>query len=54
MRDFVAERIAIATCSEIVRSLGGEDVTTRRLIEDIPAKEQERADDLSSLLARMK
>lgn len=52
--DLVAERIAIETYSEIVRWLGDKDVTTRRLIEEILAKEEEHADDLSSLLARMK
>lgn len=52
--NLVAERIAIETYSEIVRWLGDKDVTTRRLIEEILEKEEEHADDLSSLLARMK
>ena len=52
--DLVAERIAIETYSEIVRWLGDKDVTTRRLIEEILEKEEEHAEDLSSLLARVK
>jgi bacterioferritin len=51
--DLVAERIAVATYSEIVRWLGNEDPTTRRIIETILAKEEEHADDLAKLLARL-
>jgi bacterioferritin len=51
--DLIAERIAIATYSEIVRWLANEDPTTRRLIEELLAKEEEHADDLAKLLARM-
>lgn len=50
--NLVAERIAIATYSEVVRWLGDRDVTTRRLIEDILAQEEEHADDLANLMAR--
>jgi bacterioferritin len=48
--DLVAERIAVATYSEIVRWLASDDPTTRRIIEEILAKEEEHADDLSKLL----
>ena len=51
--DLVAERIAIATYSEIVRWLGNEDPTTRRLVETILAKEEEHADDMAKLLVRI-
>jgi bacterioferritin len=51
--DLVAERIAISTYSEIVRWLGSEDPTTRRIIETILAKEEEHADDLAKLLVRL-
>lgn len=51
--DLVAERIAIATYSEIVRWLANEDPTTRRLMEDLLAKEEEHADDLANLLVRI-
>ena len=48
--DLVAERIAISSYNEIIRWLGDKDVTTRRLIEDILAVEEEHADDLLTLL----
>jgi bacterioferritin len=48
--DLVAERIAIASYNEIIRWLGDKDVTTRRLMEDILAVEEEHADDLLTLL----
>jgi bacterioferritin len=50
--DLIAERIAIESYSEIVRFLGNDDSTTRRLMEEILAKEEEHANDLSDLLAR--
>ena len=49
--DLVAERIAIQSYSEIIRWLGDKDTTTRRMIEDILAMEEEHANDLLSLLA---
>ena len=49
--DLVAERIAIESYQEIVRWLGDKDTTTRRLMEEILAVEEEHADDLLSLLA---
>ena len=48
--DLVAERIAIASYSEIVRWLGDKDITTRRLMETILAVEEEHADDLLTFL----
>jgi bacterioferritin len=51
--DLVAERIAIESYSEIIRFLGHDDPTTRRLMEDILAKEEEHANDLSDLLSRV-
>ncbi len=51
--DLIAERIAVATYSEIVRWLGNDDPTTRRLIEELLAKEEEHADDMAKLLARV-
>lgn len=49
--DLVAERIAIESYAEMVRYLGEDDPTSRRLLEEILAKEEEHADDLASLLA---
>lgn len=48
--DLVAERIAIETYGEIVRWLGDRDPTTRRMIEQILATEEDHADDMASLL----
>ncbi len=47
--DLVAERIAIESYGEIVRYLGTKDPTTRRLMEQILAKEEEHAEDLRTL-----
>jgi bacterioferritin len=52
--DLVAERIAIASYSEIVRWLGDSDPTTRRMIEQILEVEEEHADDLVTLLQDLK
>ena len=49
--DLVAERIAIESYSEIIRWLGDNDPTTRRMMEEILAVEEEHADDLLSFLA---
>jgi bacterioferritin len=51
--DLVAERIAIETYSEIVRWLGEDDPTTRKLIEDILKVEEEHANDMVDLLSRV-
>lgn len=52
--DLVAERVAIESYREIVEWLRGKDPTTRRMMEEILAVEEEHAEDLSSLLAGMK
>jgi bacterioferritin len=51
--DLIAERVAIASYSEIIAWLGASDVTTRRLMEDILAVEEEHADDLLTFLKQM-
>jgi bacterioferritin len=48
--DLIAERIAIDSYREMVNYLGAEDSTTRRMLEEILAKEEEHADDLANLL----
>ena len=48
--DLVAERIAIDSYGEMIRYLGNNDPTTRRMLEGILAMEEEHADDLASLL----
>lgn len=52
--DLVAERIAIDSYGEMIKYLGDKDVTTRRMLEDILAMEEEHADDLSSMLEGLK
>ena len=52
--DLVAERIAIESYREIAVWLHGKDSTTKRMIEEILAVEEEHADDINSLLAGMK
>jgi len=51
--DLVAERIAIESYGEIVRWFGDKDPTSRRLMEDILAKEEEHAEDMKSLIERV-
>jgi bacterioferritin len=48
--DLVAERIAIESYGEIIRYVGSGDPTTRRVLEEILADEEDHAEDLSSLL----
>ena len=48
--DLVAERIAIDSYRELITYLGDQDPTTRRLMEQILAVEEEHADDLVDLL----
>jgi len=52
--NLVAERIAIESYTEFVRYLGDADPTTRRLIEEILANEEEHADDLKTLMERFR
>jgi bacterioferritin len=51
--DLIAERIAIESYSEIVRWLGDNDPTTRKILEDILKVEEDHAEDMRSLLAKM-
>jgi bacterioferritin len=51
--DLVAERIVIQTYSEVIRWLGNDDPTTRRMVEQILGQEEEHADDLRSLLEEL-
>lgn len=48
--NLVAERIAIDSYREMVQYLGDADPTTRRMLEEILAVEEEHADDLAELL----
>jgi bacterioferritin len=48
--DLIAERIAVESYTEIVRWFGDRDPTSRRMMEEILAKEEEHADDMATLL----
>jgi len=52
--DLVAERIAIDSYGEAIAYVGADDPTTRRVLEGILAVEEEHADDLRSLLDRLR
>jgi bacterioferritin len=51
--DLVAERIAIESYTEIIRFLGDNDSTSRRLMEAILAKEEEHAEDMLTLIEKV-
>jgi len=48
----VAERIAIDSYRQMIEYISGDDPTTKRMLEEITAKEEEHAEDLASLLAK--
>ena len=48
--DLIAERIAIESYTEMIRWFGDKDPTSRRMMEQILAVEEEHADDMSTLL----
>ena len=48
--NLIAERIAIESYREMSAFVGEQDTTTRRMLEEILASEEEHAEDLSSLL----
>ncbi len=49
--NLVAERVAIESYSQMVALIGDKDPTTRRLLEDILADEQQHAEELKGWLA---
>jgi bacterioferritin len=51
--NLVAERIAIDSYREMVHYMGSQDPTTRRMLEEILAVEEEHADELSDLLQNL-
>lgn len=51
--DLVAERIAVESYSEIIRYLGDNDPTSRRMMEEILANEEEHAEDLKTLIEKI-
>jgi len=51
--NLVAERIAIDSYREMINYIGNKDTTTKRMLENILAMEEEHADDLVGLLEKM-
>lgn len=51
--NLVAERIAISTYTEIINYIGNDDITTRRMLEEILASEEEHAEDMATLLEQL-
>lgn len=50
--NLIAERIAIDSYRQMIEYIGEQDSTTRRLLEEILAVEEEHADDMSDFLAK--
>lgn len=50
--NLVAERVAIDIYREFIQYLGNDDPTTRKVIEEILAVEEEHAEDMSTLLTQ--
>lgn len=48
--NLVAERVAVETYRQMIRLIGDKDPTTRRMLEDILADEEEHADEMADLL----
>ncbi len=48
--DLVAERVAVETYRQMIQLIGDKDPTTKRLLEDILADEEEHADELADWL----
>ena len=51
--DLVAERVAIESYSEMIRYFGEKDPTSRRLMEEILANEEEHAEDMRTLIEQL-
>lgn len=50
--NLVAERVAVESYRQMIELVGDKDSTTRRMLEDILADEEEHADELKDWLAR--
>ena len=49
--NLVAERVAVESYRQMINLVGELDPTTRRMLEDILADEEEHADELSDWLS---
>ena len=50
--NLIAERVAVESYRQMIGLIGDKDSTTRRLLEDILADEEEHADELKDWMAR--
>ena len=50
--DLIAERVAIEFYTEFVRWIGNDDLSTRKMMTDILAVEEQHAEDMKKLLSR--
>ena len=50
--NLVAERVAVESYRQMIGLIGNQDSTTRRLLEDILADEEQHADELSDWLSK--
>lgn len=48
--NLIAERVAVETYHQMIAMIGDKDSTTRRMLEDILADEEEHADELADWL----
>jgi bacterioferritin len=48
--DLIAERIAIDSYRELINYIGDKDTTTKRMLMEILAQEEEHADDMADML----
>jgi bacterioferritin len=51
--DLIAERVGIDSYREMIAHLGNDDPTTRRMLEEILADEEEHAEDLAAMLREL-
>lgn len=51
--DLVAERVAIQSYTEMIRYIGDDDPTTKRMLEQILSAEEQHAEEISSMLANL-
>lgn len=51
--DLIAERVAIQSYTEMIKYIGDDDPTTKRILEGILSAEEQHAEEISSMLANL-
>jgi bacterioferritin len=51
--DLIAERVAIQSYTEMIKYIGDDDPTTKRILEGILSDEEQHAEEISSMLANL-